>query len=561
MFMCKRTGSSGMRGVAAAVALAALSFIIPSERAIATPAVFVTVDLPHNIDYRLQSVWVQLAFTSDINQTVTAQYYFYDVYKNEVAGGSLPVTIQPNVTTNVWISFMPPRWGWYHVECFVMNGTNVLAGGAAHVGLTPRFPQMWTLCQWQSTVDYFKGWGDGAKDGCCGIGFMRADADQGTNFIEECLATTAVHNEILMIQFVDTNSTSVGQVTDIVNHFKGRVKYWEVINEPNNNMGVNAYTAILAQVSATIKSIDPAAQVVGPCVCTIDLNWLQQFFSQGGGQYVDIISMHDYEGHQSIDPGHWTWKMGMLYGLMRMYGQGQKPVWQTERAIGDVFANNFQGGCQAVRITLHRDTLSTLGVPNEHNHLYYMNYTGYDSVPTYIWSDSGPHATALALRTREAMIGGRNYAEELDFGPTGNKMFMGLHYTGANGDTIILRQLGAQQDMNLVLGVDGGGSVMMVDSFGNGQCLPIQSGNKIALTVPLLPVYLHLGVGQTIVPPRLDYGSNYAQISTNISYSSANNSGNFYALTNGIFENTGNSSPWGPYWSGDLTTPPQTLRS
>ena len=518
-----------------------------------------TVDLPHNTDYRLQPVSVQLAFTSDINQTVSAEYHFYDVYKTEVAGGSMPVTIQPMVTTNVWVSFVPPAWGWYHIECFVKNGTNVLAGGAAHVGLTPRFPQMWTLCQQQSTVDYFEGWGDGAKDGYCGLGFMRVNTSQGTNFIEECLATTAAHGEILMVQFVDTNWTVNAKVADVVNHFKGRVKYWEVINEPNNNMSVNTYTAILAQVSATVKSIDPAAQVVGPCVCTIDLGWLQQFFIQGGGQYVDIISVHDYEGHQSIDPGHWTWKMGMLYGLMRMYGQEQKPVWQTERAIGDVFANNFQAGCQAVRETLHRDILSTLGVPNERNHLYYMNFTGYDSVPTYIWSDSGPHATALALRTREAMIRGRNYAEELDFGPTGNKMFMGLRYSGTDGDTIILRQLGGQQDPNLVLGVNGGGSVMMMDSFGNAQCLPIQSGNKIALTVPPLPVYLRLTPGQTIVPPRLDYGANYAQISTNISYSSTNNSGNFYALTNGIFENTHNSSPWGPYWSGDLAIAPQTL--
>src|SRR5262249_10176132 len=155
----------------------------------------------------------------------------------------------------------------------------------------------------------------------------------------------------------------------------------------------------------------------------------------------------------------------------------------------------FMGGLQAVRVTLHRDLLETFGVTNEHNSHYYMNDVGYSDVPSFLFTHNGPMPTALGLRTRNAMVMERKYENELDFGADGDKVFLGLHYTGKDGDMITLRQLGTATPAPVTLGVKGGDTLTVVDSFGNSADQPVKDG-KVALTVPALPIYLRLKPGQ-----------------------------------------------------------------
>jgi hypothetical protein len=321
-------------------------------------------------------------------------------------------------------------------------------------------------------------------------------------------------------------------------------------------MSPEEYARLVADVVPRIKGIDPQAQVMGPAVCGINLDWHDMTFQAGAGKHFDIISVHDYEGNESIDPDHWRWKIAQLRQLMTKHGLGNKPIWQTERAIGGVRADNFLGGVQAVRVTLQRDVLETLGVPNEHNLHYYVNQAGYGAVPTYVWSDSGPHPAALACRTREAMVRGRRYTGTLYFGPTGNKIFLGLRYQGGDGSTIVLRHYGAAVDPKLELGVEGGDELEMIDSFGNRRKLPVRGG-KVTLQVPPLPVYLRLARGQRVMPQQIDFGRNLASDAT-LTYSGKTTS-DMAILTNGIFEVTHAGSPWGPYWAGDLSHGPQSL--
>ncbi len=157
--------------------------------------------------------------------------------------------------------------------------------------------------------------------------------------------------------------------------------------------------------------------------------------------------------------------------IMAAHGDGSKPIWQTERAISGVRGFDFQGLVQAIRCTLHRDLLQTLDVPPEHNFHYYLNQGGYSSVPSYLWSANGPQPAALALRTRHGLTGamGRSYAGALDFGPTGNTLLMGLRYTGKDGQTLILRNLGSRP-IPLDFGVKGFNTVELADAWGN--CKP-----------------------------------------------------------------------------------------
>ena len=338
------------------------------------------------------------------------------------------------------------------------------------------------------------------------------------------------------------------------------------MNEPNFSMGPEDYVRLLKELSPIIRQLDPQAKVMGPDVCGINLGWYERFYKAGGGPLVDILSIHDYEGHESIDPVHWRWKFAALGELMAKYHDAAKPVWQTERAIGGVRGENFLGPAQAVRCTLHRDLLETLRIAPEHNNHYYLNEGGYSAVPTYVWSSSGPHPAALALRTRYAMTAGLRYAGTLDFGPTGNRLYLGLRYEGRDGSILVLRNLGmAEEPMELA--VRGGGTLTVVDCFGNQQAVPVKSG-AATLSVGQMPVYLQLAKGQTLDVPKLDFGRNIAPQGT-LHYS-APADGDLALLNNGVLETIHAGHPNGGtdgkrIWQGQLplaadgSIQPQTL--
>ena len=47
------------------------------------------------------------------------------------------------------------------------------------------------------------------------------------------------------------------------------------------------------------------------------------------------------------------------------------------------------------------------------------------------------------------MIVGRKFIKKLDLGPTGNKVFLGLEWEGADGTTVMLRNYGAPAEVPL----------------------------------------------------------------------------------------------------------------
>ena len=514
----------------------------------------VSVKLPYGVAYALAPIHVDFRMKPASRQVklLTVEYRVHDVHKKEVAGGRFRMKLTDGVEAKHLITFTPPRWGWYTIECRLLDESEFLMAVGAHVGVTPKFPGMPSLAEGESPG----GWIDPPRHGFCGLRILRVNTGQGLDAIAKTAEAARKYGLTLLVQFEGADKCTPEKVREAVSRLKGRVKYWEIVNEPNFSMTPQSYAALLKRIVPLIKQIDPQARVMGPAVCGINLGWNEAVFKAGGGKLLDAISIHDYEGNESIDPGHWRWKVGALRKIMARYGLGARPIWQTERAIGGVRAWNFLGGVQAVRVTLQRDVLAALGVPGERNLHYYMNQAGYAAVPTYLWSASGPHPTALALRTREAMVLGRRFAGALDFGPNGNRMFLALRYDGDDGSTVVLRQYGNAVDLPIELGVAGAATLEVVDSFGNRRDVPVQGG-KVKLTVPALPVYLRLSRGQTLLPPQIDFGRNYAA-DASFAYSGRTKS-DPSILANGVFEVTHAGNPWGPYWTGELSAAPQTL--
>jgi hypothetical protein len=202
-----------------------------------------------------------------------------------------------------------------------------------------------------------------------------------------------------------------------------------------------------------------------------------------------------------------------------------------------------------VRVTAQRDIMEAHGIPNNHNNHYYVQYTGYEGCPSYMFTEDGPFAAPLATRIRYAMTLDRPFVEKLDFGPTGNKVFLGLHYEGKDGTTITLRNHGCL-DLPLEVAVTGGSAVEVVDAFGNTQSVPVKGG-KATLTITQMPIYVRLTKGQELKAPCWDFGTNMASEAKFV-YSGGPTS-DAKLITDGVFQNHHTTSSWGPTWEAPYT--------
>jgi len=126
-------------------------------------------------------------------------------------------------------------------------------------------------------------------------------------------------------------------VAAIVTHAAGRIKYWEIWNEPNSpstysgniptmvNLAQNAYQVI--------KRIDPSAVVLSPAVtASSGPGWLSTYLSDGGGEWSDVIAFHGYgngvaENIVSVVKSYQS--------VLAAHGESALPLWDTEGGWAD----------------------------------------------------------------------------------------------------------------------------------------------------------------------------------------------------------------------------------
>lgn len=87
--------------------------------------------------------------------------------------------------------------------------------------------------------------------------------------------------------------------TDFATRYAGRIKYYEIWNEPNLVTGFSGTEGQLLALGTAaypaIKAADPAAIVLSPCVTGFDgLYYLERYLKAGGAAYTDAISFHPY---------------------------------------------------------------------------------------------------------------------------------------------------------------------------------------------------------------------------------------------------------------------------
>lgn len=122
-------------------------------------------------------------------------------------------------------------------------------------------------------------------------------------------------------------------IAAVAQRYQGRIRYYEIWNEPNDHTYFTGTVAQLAQLTQEayqiLKAVDPQNTVISPAAYSA--GYLDTFLATGAGQYVDVIGHHFY----TTPPETTGPLIANVRLVMNKYGIGAKPLWDTEGASGD----------------------------------------------------------------------------------------------------------------------------------------------------------------------------------------------------------------------------------
>ena len=91
-------------------------------------------------------------------------------------------------------------------------------------------------------------------------------------------------------------------VHETVKRYKGKIDYWEVLNEPYNavfgDWSPQEYMQILEITEAAIRKANPDAKVVAPCTY-LSPKWCPPMLEAGLLEHLDVFSYHGYSMESS----------------------------------------------------------------------------------------------------------------------------------------------------------------------------------------------------------------------------------------------------------------------
>lgn len=122
-------------------------------------------------------------------------------------------------------------------------------------------------------------------------------------------------------------------VHQCVARYKGRVKVWEVWNEPNIgflNGSVADYADMVKAASVAAKQADPECRIAMGCA-GVDLDYLQRLYEFGCGPYFDVMAVHPYQWGKELNDDWMREKLRGCRDLMDRQGDADKEIWITEQ--------------------------------------------------------------------------------------------------------------------------------------------------------------------------------------------------------------------------------------
>lgn len=127
-------------------------------------------------------------------------------------------------------------------------------------------------------------------------------------------------------------------VFEVVRRYKGRVRAYEIWNEPNirpfwePTPDAGDYVRLLRVAHAAAKRADPDVIVVGGVIAGIDYPFVEAMLKAGAADCMDVFSFHPYQGDLgSIGPdeGNLAGQVREHRALLQKHGF-RGPIWITE---------------------------------------------------------------------------------------------------------------------------------------------------------------------------------------------------------------------------------------
>ena len=151
-------------------------------------------------------------------------------------------------------------------------------------------------------------------------------------------------------------------VEETVRHFRGRVKWYEIWNEPDGQWcwkhGVSAqeYGDFAAETARAIHRADPEAKAVAGVLCSVNLPYFKVLFDRGVAQEADAVSFHRY----NADELNALAEIRALRALINRYNprlqiiQGESGTQSDSRGMGALRGGSWNEEKQAKYTLRHR---------------------------------------------------------------------------------------------------------------------------------------------------------------------------------------------------------------
>ena len=117
-------------------------------------------------------------------------------------------------------------------------------------------------------------------------------------------------------------------------HYKGRLKVWEIWNEQDGgfwkpNPNASQYVPLLKIAYEELKAADPENIVVVGGLCGWNTGYLRDMYAAGAKGFFDLIAVHPY-GYGPDRSSFQQKRMAEFKQIMADNGDAAKPLWITE---------------------------------------------------------------------------------------------------------------------------------------------------------------------------------------------------------------------------------------
>ena len=271
----------------------------------------------------------------------------------------------------------------------------------------------------------------------------------------------------------------------LVSRYKGRIKHWEVWNEPNIFFWTGpreVYADLLKAAYVAIKEVDPEAQVLGCSTSGIDINFIEMVMDRGAP--FDALTIHPYR--RTLDDEGFIQELQDVHKLTGKKDGRPKPVWITEMG----WTTNIPHG------VTEREQASLLA----RTYLCAVASGVVASVSWYDFRDDGdcpfygehrhgivrngdllPKPAYRALGTVTSFIGGKRLVGKMNLG----KGLLAYKFSDGKRDTLAIWCLDRSALLSLSL---TGESLMLSDLMGTVKSL--KAGRSLVVLRPNDPVFI-----------------------------------------------------------------------